>query len=976
MNPKEKEELDLLAKLEEQNRALLADAKAVPSLNTRRREGSISSSVSTESSTDGLKLDPSSGTSNQLKFGGGSTLTLPSMIAWGSIGISPSVPLREQWVHVVNNWDHFAKKRSFVSDLIRKDLPDEFRPVVWQLFTGAYDSPSRKLYDSYLEVQSPVEKAIRRDIARTFPKHDLFKDANGNGQESLFRVIKAYSVHDREVGYCQGSGFIAGLLLMQLPELDAFAVLVQLMNSYHLREMYKPAMVELGVCMYQLERLLAEYQPDLYTHFVTHSFAPSLYASAWFLTLFSTILPIKMATRVMDLYIAEGISFTFRLALALLKFSADKLLNADMESMVSYLQNEGPVQWERHAKTIFESANTFKLNMKKMKKLEKEYLQMRSQEREDQIELRRLRTESGLLLQRVARLEEECGVMADRLVQSQLIRAQEAETILALRCELSILRRTYGVPTAANKDRSETCSSEMTNGKGSGVGNGSVGSLNHCSPASSESAEMMITNYKTNTSVNASESEELNGSGPDEVLCTFVNGPRPTFDQSAISVTELDLDSVTEGNDALTKSVELIPVSPMNGWSQSLVRHKHPSDRRGDGLVVTNFHRLQSDLTLCRAREADLKSSLLDLRTRYHELEEVKSDQITRSSEQIAMLKDELFSVKRRETEALTRLEDLRGRLAEIESFANHRRCSRTQSGVAHSTRCKITGNDSKRTSLRIGSLGLISSTESTQRLSDLVLEARYLDQIASLKQQLSESNVQREMADRRADRLDQRVTELLESRASADAREREVRLELKQAVQMCAEIEAKRKADALWWRSREMELTAQLTERRQCQLQLECSYESLLARQNLNEIGRASSASYRGGSEQPIEIESPATTKRASDTRDPPDGACALGNCLLAASPLHTNGSSSNSTEAVNESDEAVTPNASTFESSASSPGRDPADLRKSLTTMWKDLPSTVMTDSIGPLEELCLVPDDPMITSVYVRTTNGSDC
>ncbi|KAA3682514.1 ecotropic viral integration site 5 protein [Paragonimus westermani] len=862
--------------------------------------------------------------------------------------------------------DNSKWKLKGLLDLIRKDLPDEFRPVVWQLFTGAYDSPSRKLYDSYLEVQSPVEKAIRRDIARTFPKHDLFKDANGNGQESLFRVIKAYSVHDREVGYCQGSGFIAGLLLMQLPELDAFAVLVQLMNSYHLREMYKPAMVELGVCMYQLERLLAEYQPDLYTHFVTHSFAPSLYASAWFLTLFSTILPIKMAIRVMDLYIAEGISFTFRLALALLKFSADKLLNADMESMVAYLQNEGPVQWERHAKIIFESANTFKLNAKKMQRLEKEYLQMRSQEREDQIELRRLRTESGLLLQRVARLEEECGVMADRLVQSQLIRAQEAETILALRCELSILRRTYGVPTPATKDPSETRSSEMANGKGSGVGNGSMGSLNHCSPASSESAEMMITTYKANPSTNASESEELNGSGPDEVLCTFVNGARPTVDQSAISVTELELDSVNEDNDALAKPVELIPVSPINGWSQSVVRHKHPSERRGDALVVTNFHRLQSDLTLCRAREADLKSSLLDLRTRYHELEEVKSDQITRSSEQIAMLKDELFSVKRRETEALTRLEDLRGRLAEIESLWQ-----------AHSTRCKIVGNDSKRTSLRIGSLGLLSSTESTQRLSDLVLETRYLDQIASLKQQLSESNVQREMADRRADRLDQRITELLERRASVDAREREVRLELKQAVQMCAEIEAKRKADALWWRSREMELTTQLTERRQCQLQLECSYESLLARQNLNEIGRASSVSYRAVSEQPIEIESPATTKRVSDTRDPPDGACALGGCLLAASPLHTKGSSSNSTEAVNESDEAVTPSASTFESSASSPGRNPADLlRKSLTTVWKDLPSTVMTDSIGPLEELCLVPDDPMITSVYVRTTNGSDC
>jgi hypothetical protein len=36
------------------------------------------------------------------------------------------------------------------------------------------------------------------------------------GQEALFNVMKAYSIHDREVGYCQGSAFIVGLLLMQV----------------------------------------------------------------------------------------------------------------------------------------------------------------------------------------------------------------------------------------------------------------------------------------------------------------------------------------------------------------------------------------------------------------------------------------------------------------------------------------------------------------------------------------------------------------------------------------------------------------------------------------------------------------------------------------------------------------------------------------------------------------------------------------
>ena len=57
---------------------------------------------------------------------------------------------------------------------------------------------------------------IRRDIARTYPEHDFFKKKGGVGQESLFNVMKAYSIHDREVGYCQGSAFIVGLLLMQV----------------------------------------------------------------------------------------------------------------------------------------------------------------------------------------------------------------------------------------------------------------------------------------------------------------------------------------------------------------------------------------------------------------------------------------------------------------------------------------------------------------------------------------------------------------------------------------------------------------------------------------------------------------------------------------------------------------------------------------------------------------------------------------
>jgi hypothetical protein len=63
---------------------------------------------------------------------------------------------------------------------------------------------------------SNCENVIQRDINRTFPAHDFFKDAGGLGQDSLYRISKAYAVHDSEVGYCQGLSFLAATLLLHV----------------------------------------------------------------------------------------------------------------------------------------------------------------------------------------------------------------------------------------------------------------------------------------------------------------------------------------------------------------------------------------------------------------------------------------------------------------------------------------------------------------------------------------------------------------------------------------------------------------------------------------------------------------------------------------------------------------------------------------------------------------------------------------
>lgn len=64
--------------------------------------------------------------------------------------------------------------------------------------------------------ETKCETVIQRDIHRTFPAHKCFKESGGSGQDALFKVSKAYAVHDSEVGYCQGLSFIAASLLLHV----------------------------------------------------------------------------------------------------------------------------------------------------------------------------------------------------------------------------------------------------------------------------------------------------------------------------------------------------------------------------------------------------------------------------------------------------------------------------------------------------------------------------------------------------------------------------------------------------------------------------------------------------------------------------------------------------------------------------------------------------------------------------------------
>nr|XP_010303774.1 PREDICTED: rab GTPase-activating protein 1 [Balearica regulorum gibbericeps] len=274
----------------------------------------------------------------------------------------------------------------------------------------------------YLDTESPQDSAITRDINRTFPAHDYFKDTGGDGQDSLYKICKAYSVYDEEIGYCQGQSFLAAVLLLHMPEEQAFSVLVKIMFDYGLRELFKQNFEDLHCKFYQLERLMQEYIPDLYNHFLDISLEAHMYASQWFLTLFTAKFPLYMVFHIIDLLLCEGISVIFNVALGLLKTTKDDLLLTDFEGALKFFRVQLPKRYrsEENAKKLMELACNMKISQKKLKKYEKEYHTMREQQAQQEDPIERFERENRRLQEANMRLEQENDDLAHELVTSKI----------------------------------------------------------------------------------------------------------------------------------------------------------------------------------------------------------------------------------------------------------------------------------------------------------------------------------------------------------------------------------------------------------------------------------------------------------------------------------------------------------------------------------------------------------------------------
>ncbi|CAB4401126.1 unnamed protein product [Rhizophagus irregularis] len=173
-----------------------------------------------------------------------------------------------------------------------------------------------QIISDYETVARTQPRQLSKMIQKGIPQ--ALRDQDGLGQEGLFNVVKAYSLYDTEVGYCQGISFVVGPLLLNMPDEEAFCVLVKLMTFYNMRSHFLPGMDGLQLRLYQFDRLVEEMLPKVHNHLQAQGINSSM---------------------IYDTIFTEGIEAIFRFSIALLKKNEKRIVEMEFETLLEYLKS-------------------------------------------------------------------------------------------------------------------------------------------------------------------------------------------------------------------------------------------------------------------------------------------------------------------------------------------------------------------------------------------------------------------------------------------------------------------------------------------------------------------------------------------------------------------------------------------------------------------------------------------------------------
>lgn len=158
-----------------------------------------------------------------------------------------------------------------------------------------------------------------------------------------------------------------------MPEEEAFCVLVGIMYNYGLRDLYKDGFDMLYLYLYQLNRLMKDQLPKLYEHFEQTGIETHMFASQWFLTLFTARFPLYLVYYILDVFLLDGMPILFQVSLTLLTEFEHELRALDFEGILKYFRVTLPKRCRSKVLASKLMKRACERKVKKLKQYREEY---------------------------------------------------------------------------------------------------------------------------------------------------------------------------------------------------------------------------------------------------------------------------------------------------------------------------------------------------------------------------------------------------------------------------------------------------------------------------------------------------------------------------------------------------------------------------------------------------------------------------
>ncbi|XP_058447017.1 USP6 N-terminal-like protein isoform X2 [Malaya genurostris] len=251
----------------------------------------------------------------------------------------------KKWLKMMKNWSS-AETKERLQRRVLKGIPDRLRAAIWKkllnIEQAVSDNPG--VYEKMLKFArqySPDIRQIDVDVNRQFRNHINYRERYSVKQQSLLKVLAAYSMYNMEVGYCQGMSTVAGVLLMYFDEEDTFWALNALLSSerYAMHGLYVEGFPKLMRFLQHHDKILTKCMPKVKKHLDKHGVDSVLYSLKWFFVIFIERIPFSLCLRVWDIYMLFGERVLTAMAYTILKIHRTKLLRMkDMDQITEFLQ--------------------------------------------------------------------------------------------------------------------------------------------------------------------------------------------------------------------------------------------------------------------------------------------------------------------------------------------------------------------------------------------------------------------------------------------------------------------------------------------------------------------------------------------------------------------------------------------------------------------------------------------------------------